>query len=75
MQLQEVDSHKHLGLLVHNSLSWHSHILSLHQRAMPHTNRLRSVSNLVPRCALLSNYHSFILPIFGYGSVVCDTCS
>jgi len=30
MQLQEVDSHKHLGLLLHNNLSWHSHVLSLH---------------------------------------------
>ena len=44
MQLQEVDSHKHLGLLFHNSLSWHPHIISLHQRAMRLVNRLRSIS-------------------------------
>ena len=75
MQLQEVDSHKHLGLLFHNSLSWHPHIISLHQRAMRHVNRLRSISNLVPRFALFSIYNSFILPIFDYGSVVYDTCS
>jgi len=75
MQLQEVDSHKHLGLLFHNSLSWHPHIISLHQRAMQHVNRLRSISNLVPRFALFSIYNSFILPIFDYGSVVYDTCS
>ena len=52
MQLQEVDSHKHLGLLFHNSLSWHPHIISLHQGAMRHANRLRSISNFVPRFAL-----------------------
>jgi len=75
MQLQEVDSHKHPGLLFHHSLSWNSHILNLHQRTMLHINRLRSISNLVPRFVLLSIYHSFILPIFDYGSVVYDTCS
>jgi len=75
MQLQEVDSHKHLGLLFHNSLSWHLHIISLHQRAMRHANRLRSILNLVPRFAVFSIYNSFILPIFDYGSVVYDTCS
>ena len=74
MQLQ-VDSHKHLGLLFHNSLSWHPHITSLHQRAMRHVNCLRSISNLVPRFALFSIYNSSILPIFDYGSVVYDICS
>ena len=52
MQLQEVDSHKHLGLLFHNNLPWHLHIISLHQHAMRHVNCLRSISNLVPRFAL-----------------------
>jgi len=33
---------------------------------------LRSISNLVPRFALLSILHSFILPIYDYGSVVYD---
>jgi len=75
MQLQEIDSHKHLGLLFHNNLSWHPHILSLHQRTMRHVNHLRSISNSVPRFALFSIYKSFILPIFDYGSVVYDTCS
>jgi len=42
MQLQEVNSHKHVGLLFHNSLSWQCHILSLHQRAILHIYRLKS---------------------------------
>jgi len=75
MQLQEVGNHKHLGLLFHNSLSWHPHIISLHQRAMRHVNRLRSVSNLVHRFSLFSIYNSFILTIFDYGSVVYDISS
>jgi len=61
IQPQEVDNHKDLGLLFHNSLSWHSHIISLHQRAMQHV--------------IFSICNSFILPIFDYGSVVYDTCS
>jgi len=75
MQLQEIHSHKHLGLLFHKSLSWHPHIISLHQCAMCHVNCLRSITNLVPRFAFCSIYNSFILPIFDYGSVVYDTCS
>jgi len=75
MHLQEVDSHKPLGLLFLNSLSWHSHILSLHHRAMLRINHLRSISNVVPGLALLSIFHSFILEIFDDGSVVYDTCS
>jgi len=75
MQLQEVDGHKHLGLLFHQSLSWHPHILSLHQRTMQHVNRLGSVSNLVPRLALFFDLPLINLPVFDYGSVVYDTCS
>jgi len=75
MQLQEVDSHKHLGLLFHNSVSWDPHIVSLHQHAVQHVNCLRSISNFVPRFAPFSIYNSFILPIFDYGSIVYDTCS
>jgi len=56
-------------------VNWHPHIISLYQRAMRHVNRLRSISNLVPRFTLFSIYNSFILPIFDYGSVVYDTCS
>jgi len=42
---------------------------------MLHINRLKSISNLVPRFTPLSIYHSFILPIFDYGSVVYDISS
>jgi len=75
MQFQNVDSHKHLSLLFHNSLYWHSHILILHQHAMQHINRLRYISNLVLRFPPLTIYHSLILPIFDNSRVVYDTCS
>ena len=31
IHLSETDTHKHLGLIFHHSLSWHTHILHLHE--------------------------------------------
>jgi len=73
--LSETDTHKHLGLLLHHSLSWHTHIIHLHQKVMTKPNRLRSFFNLVPRHALLTIYKTNILPAFDYGSIIYDNCS
>jgi len=73
--LSETDTHKHLGLLFHHSLSWHTHIIHLHQKVMTKINRLRSFVNLVPRHALLTIYKTNILPVFDYGSIIYDNCS
>jgi len=73
--LSETDTHKHLGLLFHHSLSWHTHIIHLHHKVMTKINRLRSFVNLVPRHALLMIYKTNILPVFHYGSITYDNFS
>ena len=73
--LSGTDTHKHLGLLFHHSLSWHTHIIHLHQKVMTKINRLRSFVNLVPRQALLTIYKTKILPVFDCGSIIYDNCS
>jgi len=35
IHISETDTHKHLGLIFHHSLSWHTHILHLHQKVWP----------------------------------------
>jgi len=75
IHLSETDTHKHLALIFHHSLSWHTHILHIHQKVMPRINRLRSFSNSLPRHSLLTIYKTNILPIFDYGSIIYDNCS
>jgi len=73
--LSETDTHKHLGLLFHHSLSWHTHIILLHHKGMTKINRLRSFVNLVPRHAFLTIHKTNILPVFDYGSIIYGNCS
>jgi len=73
--LSETDTHKHSGLLFHHSLSWHTHIIHLHQKVMTKINCLRSFVNLVPHHALFTIYKTNILPVFDYGSIIYDNCS
>jgi len=75
IRLSETATHKRLGLIFHHSLSWHTHILHLHQKVMTKINRLRSFSNSLPRHSLLTIYKTNILPIFDYGSIIYDNCS
>ena len=70
--LSETDRHKHLGLLFHHSLSWHTHLIHLHQKVMTNINRLRSFVNPMPRYALLMIYKTNILPVFDYDSIIYD---
>jgi len=73
--LSETDTHKHLGLLFHHSLSWHAHVIHIHQKVMTKSNRLRSFVNLAPRHALLTIYKTNISPAFDYGGIIYDNCS
>jgi len=61
--LPEADTQKHLGLLFHHSLSWHAHIIRLHQKVMTKIHRFRSFVSLVPRHAFLTIYKTNILPV------------
>ena len=73
--LSEKETHKHLGLLFHHSLSWHTHAMHLHKEVMTKINRLRSFVNFVPRHTLLMICITYILPVFHYGIIIYDNCS
>jgi len=50
----ETDAHTYLSLIFHHTLSWHTHIIYLHQKVMTKINRLRSFSNSLSRHSLLT---------------------
>ena len=73
IHLSETDTHKHLGVIFHHSLSWHTHILHLHQKVMTKINRLRSFSNSLPRHSLLTIYKTKKLPTLTMEAIFMTT--
>ena len=68
--LTEVESHKHLGLFFHRSLSWHCHISYLHNKVSSRINALRKLVNSVPRYILYTLYRTCKLPLLDYGDII-----
>lgn len=73
-QLKEVKSHKHLGVVLNNTMSWHDHAEYVCAKANKQVGLLRRVSRILPRQAKEIIYTSFIRPILEYSSVVFDGC-
>jgi len=73
--LNETTSHKHLGLIFHQSLTLHLHISTLHHRAMSILNALKKIKNFLPRYALLVFYRTYVLPIVDCGDIIFDNCA
>ena len=73
-QLKEVSSHKHLGIVLNNTMSWNDHVEYACSKANKQVGLLRRVSRILPRQAKEVIYTSFIRPILEYSSVVFDGC-
>ena len=71
-QINEVESHTHLGVNLSNSCSWQVHIQSIKQKAWKRINLMRSFKFTLDRKSLLTIYTSFIRPIIEYSDVVWD---
>ena len=74
-QIQEVDSHKHLGLHFSNNGSWHNHIESIKEKAWQRVNVMRKLKFLLDRKSLEIIYISFIRPLLEYGDTIWDNCT
>ena len=71
-QIQEVDSHKHLGITLSNDCTWHSHIQDITKKAWTRINILRSLKFILDRKSLETIYKTFIRPTIEYSDVVWD---
>ena len=69
-QIQEVESHKHLGITISNDGTWHNHIDDITKKAWSRINALRSLKFILDRQSLLTIYTSYIRPILEYSDVV-----
>ena len=70
--IQEVNSHKHLGITLSNDCTWHKHIENITKKPWTRINALRSLKFILDRQSLETIYKSFIRPTLEYADVVWD---
>ena len=75
VQIQEVSSHKHLGLYFSNDCSWQQHIDYIKQKAWFRIHIMRKLKFKLDRKSLETIYLTFIRPLLEYKDVICDNCT
>lgn len=73
--LENVTSHKHLGLTLTCDLSWSQHIKEIVSKASRMINVLRQFKYSMDRKSLECIYFTFIRPKLEYGSQIWDDCT
>ena len=73
--LQDVTSHKHLGIILQNNCKWNEHINNIASKANLLITCLKQYKYRLNRKTLEIMYKSFILPIFDYADIIWDNCS
>ncbi|MCG8113681.1 MAG: reverse transcriptase domain-containing protein [Candidatus Thiodiazotropha taylori] len=75
VQIQEVNSHKHLGIFLANDCNWHQHINFIKEKAWFRINIMRKLKFKLDRKSLETIYISFIRPLLEYGDNIWDNCT
>ena len=73
--LENVESHKHLGLTLTHNLTWKLHINNLLQSVSPMADVLKKLKYIVDRKSLENIYFSFLRPKMEYCSHIWDNCN
>ena len=73
--LANVDSHKHLGLILTSNLTWTEHISNLIKSVSQMANVMKNLKYQIDRKSLETSYFSFIRPKLEYGCHIWDNCS
>ena len=75
-EINEVDKHKHLGIIVlSGDCSWHYHINYIKEKAWARINIMRKLKFLLDRKSLETIYISFIRPVIEYADTIWDNCT
>ena len=75
VQIQEVKSHKHLGLYLSSDCSWHQHISYIKDKTTLRINIMRKLKFKLDRKSLKAIYTTFIRPLLEYGDNIRDNCT
>lgn len=75
VQLESMDSHRHLGVLLSKDAKWTSHINSIYESCMKKVNVMRKLKYILNKSTLLKIFKCFILPVLEYACELWDGCS
>ena len=74
-QINEVTSHKHLGIIFSSDCTWHEHLEQIKTKAWARINVMRKLKFKLDRKSLQTIYFSFIRPLIEYADVVWNNCT
>ena len=74
-QINEVTSHKHLGIIFSGDCTWHEHLEQIKTKAWARINVMRKLKFKLDRKSLQTIYFSFIRPLIEYADVVWNNCT
>ena len=72
--LEGVDTFKHLGVIMDETLSWKEHVSSMGKKISSRLALLRRARKVLPKSACDTLYNTMVLPLFHYCAVVWDNC-
>ena len=72
-EIEEVNAHKHLGIIFSNDCTWHSHIDYIKEKAWKRISIMRKLKFVLDWKSLETIYISFIRPVIEYG--LWDNCA
>ncbi|MCG8096842.1 MAG: hypothetical protein JAZ17_25000 [Candidatus Thiodiazotropha endolucinida] len=75
VSINEVTSHKHLGLIFSQCCDWQNHIDYIQEKAWSRMNLLRNLKFTLDRKSLQKIYFTFIRSLLEYADVVWDNCT
>jgi len=73
--VEEVDSHKILGVTIDKNMTWTDHIMSLGKRPAHRLLQLSKIKHFLNNHSRKLFFCGHILPIIDYASTIWDTCS
>ena len=72
--VENVDTHKQLGMTLSKSLDWHVHIEDICGKASQRINAWKSLQYKLSRKHMESCINLFVYPILDYGDILYDNC-
>ena len=70
--ITEVHSHRDLGLIISNNLSWKEHINCIIEKALKRLNVISRYRELLPRSVLVNLYITMVRPVLEYCNIIYD---
>ena len=74
-EINEVDKHKHVGIVLSGDCSWHHRINYIKEKAWARINIMRKLQFLLDRKSLETIYISFMRPVIEIADIIWDNCT